>query len=433
MQSIDDLLTSRAETGKRKKEGRCIRMTRRAFDKADRIGPLVKDLAGQDYEWSGFMLASKRDPDYVVQDILLQRGQDISHGNVVIDGKAVADASAEVDQINKQFGTDYYVIGWIHGHGGAWPSPSDTDVNNFGTVLNSVSLNTEQHVMVPLELIETEPQCSVQKGTVKYHGTAVEDAEIEYAFKDKKSLEGMLRGKGLSARNATQVATDLLVDLLSHADTKYSQALITGFAYFVIVNNSHAKPYTGIAERTEKAITKTADVKMYEHLPLKIVDVEGDTPITDAALTEEIEDAIKIPRKGFFGGLSALFGQDTLFGGQQHSYNVQGTQGTYPVSYDTNNPYFLSRRLFDALENRLKEARASGASVDQVAEFVDMLKQMDNARTRKEQDTIIQQYFAQQNQSAEQNPTASVKELAQESASTDRTAGIDTTKTENPT
>ncbi|MEK6878132.1 MAG: hypothetical protein AABY22_00910, partial [Nanoarchaeota archaeon] len=152
-----------------------ILFTEGAYSKADRIGPIIKRLTSRDLEWSGFMLCEKGDLDYIVRDVLIEEGQRIDGGNVQISGESVAKASNYLEKFNRNNGTSLYVCGWIHGHGAVYLRPSTTDEDNFKIVINSVSLNNEQRLLVPFNLIEGDVIKEVRKGIVSYFGEAIED------------------------------------------------------------------------------------------------------------------------------------------------------------------------------------------------------------------------------------------------------------------
>ena len=266
-----------------------IEMTKGAYAKADMIGPLIEGMTERDLEWSGFMLAQKG--SHLVRDILLEHDQDISRGNVTISGASVAAAGARVKELGRQRGQELYVIGWIHGHGTCMLSPSDTDLGNFSTVLNSVSLNTEQNVDAALHIIESEPQIACLDDRLVYSGSAQADGRVEYHVKDAAALRKLIV-------NADGVpAGTLLERVLGQVDTRYIQPTIVGFAYFVIVNNPHDTPYTAVAFRSEKAITRTEREGLVERLPLRLVEVPDDIVVKKEAVEEEIRANVKMPER----------------------------------------------------------------------------------------------------------------------------------------
>lgn len=392
---LEELLQS-SETGRRITPREIIPgvvpFTEGAYKKADMIGPIIKELTGRDLEWSAFMLAQQGDPNYVVRDLLLQEGQDIRFGNVEIKGEDVARASAKVQERNQKEGTNFYVIGWIHGHGISFLVPSTTDRQNFETVINSVALNTEQHVLVPLRLIETEAVRKMRNGRIIQTGRAVEDAVIEYSLREDARLRSLLRRHGIEFEEGEEreKALSLLYSLLGATSIEYQQANIFGFSYFVIMNNRHEKPYAAIAWASERAITRTRRAELIEGLEIKRVAAGNDIVVSEESLEQEIRDNIDLPKKGLF----SLFG--TYEGGSYWDGGYSGGRGQpYWGRGAHEHAFWMSRELLRTLEGRISECEdpEDKSKMREVKSLVEMLGKVERARTRNAQMEIIDSYF----------------------------------------
>ncbi len=365
------------------------------YEKADMLGPIIHNLTDRNLEWSGFLLASKNDPRYIVRDILIQKGQKIKNGDVKIDGEDVAKAAVKVQNNNERYGTDFYVIGWIHGHGNAYPHPSPVDIGNFITVLNSVSLNTEKSVSVPLNLIDTEIRKLIRKGKIIYKGDSLTDAKIEYELKEdllKKLLEreGSDVEEILSRRNPTK----LLELLLDSTEVKFFQPNIYGFSHFAIVNNKHETPYSAIAISTEKAITKTKSSSLIENVGISKVKVKNDIVFTKESLEEEIKRNIKLPRKRLYfftkGGYTYTYKNGDSIGTTVTSNTPISSQS--PIS--SNSAIYIPQRLIYTIEEIVNDFKSIGGErVEEVKSFMDMLEEVEKLNTFDEQTDAIYDYF----------------------------------------
>lgn len=268
-----------------------IPFTEGAYKKADMIGPTIRDMTGEDLEWSAFLLAKKGDPKYIVRDLLIQEGQKIEGAHVGISGENIVKASNQVSKRNRREGSDFYVIGWIHGHGTFQLIPSSRDKRNFDMVINSVSLNTEQKMNSPLNLIETDIVRNLTNGKLVYSGEALEDAVIEHILPKGQKLEEILSQHGIQL-DPRENPLDLVRSILESIQTTHYQSNIFGFAYFVIMNNLHHKPYAAIGLKNEKAITRNSNTHLIEGLDIEKVVAECDIEVDEDELKREIKEKV---------------------------------------------------------------------------------------------------------------------------------------------
>ncbi|MBI5148984.1 hypothetical protein HZA33_04865 [Candidatus Pacearchaeota archaeon] len=412
-----------------------VPFTTNAFKKADMIGPLVEKIGGRDYEWSAFLLAQKQDPNYIVRDVFLQRGQRATQGcyegevcsGIVIDGKGLSEANKCIEDKNKKEGTNYYVIGWIHGHGNAYHlGHSGTDFENFGIVLNSNSLNTEREVRVPLSLIETEVIKSQEDGKITFSGKSAGDALIEYGLSEA-AAEKILRGNGIdfTKDNLKEKAMSLLDSLLSSTDMKCYQSNILGFSYFVIMSNKHIEPYASIGTISQRAITKTSSAKLIKS-KISRVRVEDDIKVDRKGLEKEIEECVEFPYHytskfiGFPGagtvyyyvgdklvkGISKLVrgpnlvsgkgvkGKKIIVGKRAENETDDKSNVTQCVG-QTKNGLWISSRVMDSILGKMQEyLKENKREPGDVMGFIKMLLDLDGTyKTPSVQDQIIESYF----------------------------------------
>lgn len=375
-----------------------ISFTEGAYRKADMIGPIIKELSGDELEWSGFMLAQKGDLNYMVRDILIQKDQDIMRGDIQIDGTAIAKVDAQIQARNKKNGESLYVIGWIHGHGRSALIPSSIDRGNFDIVLNSVSLNTEQSLSVPLKLIETSITKRQEGGKIVFSGDAIEDAIIEYNLLEDGRIAKILEehGVNLGRADTKEKAALLLSSLLDVANMKSYQPNVFGFSYFVIMNNRHDKPYGAIGLMTEKVITSVKSAELIEKLGILKVQVENDINVSEESLKEEVRSNIKLPNP-YLSGIGSIWEKlgapgssyvgewwDRLPGGNKADIKYPSA-GYYQPSL------WVPPKLIGVLEQKCKENDIT----PEVKGFLDMLKLVGESRSYDEQLKIIDNYFKQ--------------------------------------
>ena len=281
-----------------------IRITEGAYDIADRIGPIVKELTSRDLEWSAVLLADKGDTEYTIRDIFLQQGQKIDHGNVVINGDDIAKANAAVGEANKQRNLNRYIIGWIHGHGLAALIPSGTDKENFITVMNSTTLNTEQRMLIPFNLIESEQKKKWNESTLTFTGEAIEDGSIECIAPSVQTLEQIAQEHALQGRN---LKPNLIRRIIEETKLNLYQPVAVGFCYFVIMNNRHDEPYASLGILQENVFSKEKSYKLVKRGDLEIVTAENDVVISTRLLKKMVKAATGMPRKKRF-----YFGSHTI-------------------------------------------------------------------------------------------------------------------------
>ncbi|MGE5345592.1 MAG: hypothetical protein ACM3JH_06540 [Acidithiobacillales bacterium] len=109
-----------------------IRMTRYAYRKAYRISDVVRAIHGDSYEWYGFTIAGRRDPE-LVQDIGLPENDQnlLDHARVGSEAIAAYQESLPEHQV---------INGWIHSHGTLpYEKFSPVDDGNQEAVLDYVT------------------------------------------------------------------------------------------------------------------------------------------------------------------------------------------------------------------------------------------------------------------------------------------------------
>ena len=271
-----------------------IVMTSGAYEKSSLIGPLVREYTKHPFEWSAFMAAEKDDANYIVRDIILQKGQEVHRGNVVITGTDIALANSRLEEKNKHDGTHLYVIGWIHGHGLAPLVPSRTDETNFMTVANSVSLNTESTVFSPFNLIEGAVRRKIEKNRITYAGTLQGDGKLEHVLPDASVLEKIVKNYGLSLDTVEEIDLKKIArDIVDATITRVHQPTVLGFSYYVIMNNQNDTPYGSIGTISEKMFTKEKRTyQLFEKILVKKIEVKDDIPVVPDVLKREIRENI---------------------------------------------------------------------------------------------------------------------------------------------
>jgi hypothetical protein len=364
-----------------------VPFTQGAFKKADMIGPLVKDLTKQNLEWSAFLLAQKGDPRYLVRDIFIQKGQKIDGGHVEVNGEDVAAASVQIGEENRKRKKQLYAIGWIHGHGTYELVPSSVDRKNFQLVTNSVSLNTEQKINSPLSLIEENPKFKESARAITYSGAAMEDAIITHSLPPIENLEAILNSCGVLLKDNDKLDA-IARRIITSTKTDYFQPNIFGFSYFVIMNNLHQEPYTGIELTSEKAITRAKYSDLIEKVGISRVNVEDDIEVDEGRLKDEIKENMDYPWSAAGKIWSFLTGLDSgpIDTGSSWAWRGSGyIQGAY-----------IPGEAINAIKDRAKEYAMAG-DLDKAKELqsvLRLLKDVEHTYTKRGALAAVDRFFS---------------------------------------
>jgi len=109
-----------------------IAMGRFAVDKAFRINALVREVHGESFEWYGFLLAARDEPETVLDVGIPPNEQNLrEHARI---------AAEKIIQFQEALPAEWIINGWIHSHGSlAYRRFSDLDEENHLTVLDFVT------------------------------------------------------------------------------------------------------------------------------------------------------------------------------------------------------------------------------------------------------------------------------------------------------
>ncbi|MBI1969490.1 hypothetical protein HYS48_02240 [Candidatus Woesearchaeota archaeon] len=274
-----------------------VPMSKGTREKAHTICQIVKKVAGDSHEWFSFLLASKADPLFIARDLLIVKGTKAERGHVVVEGEHVAKASAEVQELNALLGTDFYIIGWLHSHGGGPVGHSFFDDGNFVQVLNSVRLNTEQAVPTRLDLIESRITKHVEDGKIILTGQDVEDAVIRYVLPKEEAFQALLIKYGIEKGKRIAVEREaFLADVLELVQLETAEPKIVGFGYSVVVNDRGEEPYALVGVVEEKVITGKGTVKKYAYKTnVEPREVEKDVTADPQTLEAMVRERIQFP------------------------------------------------------------------------------------------------------------------------------------------
>ena len=109
-----------------------ISITHYAKDKAFKISELVREIHDESYEWYGFTLADKDNPE-LITDIGLPRNAQNLEEYATINPEGIA-------EYHDSLAGDTLINGWIHSHGALhYTHFSHTDEENHATVLDFVT------------------------------------------------------------------------------------------------------------------------------------------------------------------------------------------------------------------------------------------------------------------------------------------------------
>jgi len=151
-----------------------VSLTHYAKEKAFKISELVREIHDESYEWYGFTLADKENPD-LITDIGLPRNAQNLQEYATIGPEGIAEY---YDSLSK----DTIINGWIHSHGALhYRHFSHTDEENHATVLDFVTARLRKAVAkkeIPIQdlqlLVKDEfAEKELEKGSVSLITDAV--------------------------------------------------------------------------------------------------------------------------------------------------------------------------------------------------------------------------------------------------------------------
>ena len=151
-----------------------ISMTHYAKDKAFKISELVREIHEESYEWYGFTVADKENPE-LITDIGLPKNAYNLQDYATIGAEGIAEYHDSLSE-------DTIINGWIHSHGALqYMHFSHTDQENQATVLDFVSARLRRTVAkkeIPIQdlqlLVKDEfEEKELEKGSVSLITDAV--------------------------------------------------------------------------------------------------------------------------------------------------------------------------------------------------------------------------------------------------------------------
>ncbi len=109
-----------------------IYMTEYAFEKAFKISQMIRSIFDRSFEWYGFTIAKRDNPELIVDIGLPVNEQNVQY-YASINPQMIAEFQQSLD-------VNHIINGWIHSHGDlGYKQFSDTDEKNQITVLDYVS------------------------------------------------------------------------------------------------------------------------------------------------------------------------------------------------------------------------------------------------------------------------------------------------------
>ncbi len=241
-----------------------IRMTRDALSKAFRISEFVRSVHGDSYEWYGFTLAARRDPELVADIGLPENDRNLlDYARVSSEAIAAYQESLPQDQV---------INGWIHSHGTLpYEKFSLVDEENQEAVLD--------YVTAPLRRPVAKKEILIRDLTilVKDHWT-------------EKDLE----------RGSVALITDGPV-----SEARIIETIYGGFCYAIVIGDSGWHRQQIHYRRRGILSGRTAEARREADIVLS----GAERPLTDAeilSLKEEVRSRIRpgvaAPRERFERG-----------------------------------------------------------------------------------------------------------------------------------
>jgi hypothetical protein len=119
-----------------------VKATDYVLNKGFRINRLVREIYSSSYEWYGYLLAQKDEPDIAI-DIGLGKNARNDGGYTRIEPEEIGEFADELHEKHPEF----IINGWIHSHGSlGFRQFSGTDDNNMDVVLSYVSPGIQKPV-----------------------------------------------------------------------------------------------------------------------------------------------------------------------------------------------------------------------------------------------------------------------------------------------
>ena len=228
-----------------------ISITRYAKDKAFKISELVREIHDESYEWYGFTLADKENPE-LITDIGLPRNAQNLEEYATINPEGIA-------EYHDSLAGDTVINGWIHSHGALhYTHFSHTDEENHATVLDFVTARLRK--------------------TVAKKEIPIQDFQllVKDEFEEKELEQG-----------SVSLITDAVVSEAILMETIYG-----GFSYSIVIGDEgwheqeiHYKE-RGVISGQSHVSKKSADLVL----------VDNGRSLTQAdihALSEEVEEKIQ--------------------------------------------------------------------------------------------------------------------------------------------
>lgn len=191
-----------------------------AIKKAYKICEFVKDVHKRSIEWYGLMISKKDEPD-VVRNVVIG-SQQSSDAHTAMKGDEIGKL---IYNIEKEFGEDWIVNGWIHSHANFSTFFSGTDDRNMETVLNSVYRNTRKGFKEAFKAIEGRRNAVYDKNKkeIIISGSLDTDAQIVFPV-DEFNLESL-----------TEEQIKKVIKL------KIRKPVLVGWSYSIVVNDKSDK------------------------------------------------------------------------------------------------------------------------------------------------------------------------------------------------
>jgi hypothetical protein len=257
---------------------------------------IVKATAGRSYEWYSLLYASRSDPNHIARGFIVPEDVDVWPGFVHVNGTVMAKTIADLDEYNKENGTDYYSIGWLHSHGAVPVGFSNEDIENFERLMNTVGRNTRQRALAPLNLIEGAQETKIENGKIVLSGKHIEDSVLKYQLLNPEAFEALLARHRLThkTQNPEAVRETLLREIVEELNVRAYEPRVVGFGYSIVVNDAQMTPHGVLGTVEENLVTKNGNrrfaMKTVSVVPTR---VKGDVRQTKSELVRIAQESLK--------------------------------------------------------------------------------------------------------------------------------------------
>lgn len=259
-----------------------IRISEKAFQKANDTCHALAELARERLEFYSYLCVRQDQGDDIIRDIYIAHNQVVEPANCDIDGASVSETA------NAVHSKGYRVMGWCHAHPGFSTRPSRKDERNNKVILAQLLAKNRQACLPETLSFSGSLEAKVQ--SIKGErprlilGRNKRDlAELSIEFDKPRGIKGILFGRWLYKKMlACMQAGELKIDV----PERYA------FAYSIVVNGTPDQAYGEVFYRRVCSFCPGDSEVLRKKLPINPVKIPDDIQYDEESLREELLEKI---------------------------------------------------------------------------------------------------------------------------------------------